>query len=372
VRVLPAPTAWRTTAVRQSLRALAWTLGLTLAFTAWYAVEKWGFRLDKHDRLVRSPAIVPMVALGVPHFLIAALFLATSPRQASAVARLRLLGLLALGAGLAWAYGAAGAQTVRHRLPIAGVMLLFVVHQLRDEAWLFRAYGDGPPGVDPERTRRFADAWTGALLLGIGGGFLGGLEVWNASHGRIGFVDLVAHGVPVAARAAAFAAGGLAAAVLRLAAWRRSDPDGIRTWLGRIGPLLAVQATFLGVVLAGTVARTLLEALVLWHVMSWMLFALHRIDAGAASAAASPPSGWLERAKRTRRGFLELHLGLAAVVFAAMLAWGYGTGKDPASALRLLADPDAFYYWTILHVVTSFAPRAGWPSTARSAGPVAA
>jgi hypothetical protein len=236
-------------------------------------------------------------------------------------------------------------------------MLLFVVHQLRDEAWFFQAYGDGPAGVAADRTRRFASAWTDALLLGIAGTFLAGLEAYNASKGRIGVVDLVAPGTPLAARVAVLAGTGLAAALLRLGAWRRGEADGLATWLGRVRPLLAVQGTFLAVVLAGAVARTLLEALVLWHVMSWLLFALHRIDADAAAAPPARPASWLDRVKRTRSGFLRLHLGLAGLVLAAMLVWGYGTGKDPASALRYVADPDAFYYWTILHVVTSLGPR---------------
>ena len=84
---------WRTTTVRQCHRALAWTIGLTLAFTAWHVVEKWGLDLDKHARLVRSPALVPMVALGVPHFVIAALFLATSAgRRAAGISHTQFTG----------------------------------------------------------------------------------------------------------------------------------------------------------------------------------------------------------------------------------------------------------------------------------------
>ena len=354
---VPAASPWRTTTVRQCHRALLWTIGLTLAFTAWHVVEKWGFHLDKHARLVRSPALVPMVALGVPHFLIAALFLATSPRRRSTASRAILLALLLAGIGLAWAYGAAGAQVPRHKIPVAAVMLLFVVHQLRDEAHLFLAYGDGPRGIDVERTRRFATAWTTALLFALGAAFAAGLEAYNASKGRAGPLDLVVPGAPLGVRLGILLAAGALGAGLRLAAWRASEPEGLRTWLGRVRPLLAVQATFLAVVAAGAGARTLLEALVLWHVMSWLLFALHGIDARAAAPPPDAPRGLLDLARRTRRGFLALHLGLAALVFVAMLVWTYGTGKDPGSALRVVADPDAFYYWTILHVVTSFAPR---------------
>jgi hypothetical protein len=349
------PSPWRTTTVRQCASALAWTLGLTAVFAAWYAIEKWGLRLDDDRRLVRSAPRAPMIALGIPHFLIGFLFLVTSRRVSGPRSVATLVGLVALGVGLCALYTAAGAHRAANKLPTAAVALYFIVHELRDEGFFFRAYGDAPKDVEPARTARFLRAGTAILVAALGAIAVFAYDLYADAKGRAGPLDYVVPGLGTGGRAVLVFGAMLAYAGLRWFAWARREPEGLRAWAGRTRPMGAVLALFLGVVLLGGVSRALLEAIVLWHVVEWLVFSVHQ--AGRREREAPPPTTWLGRAKGTRSGFLRLHLGLSAVVFVLLLVWTYGTASSASSPLWFLVSHEAFFYWTIMHVTLSFYPR---------------
>jgi hypothetical protein len=352
-----APPALRTLTVRQSATALVWTLGLVGLFAIWWVVERDVLGLGKYERLVNGAALVPMVFLGVPHFLIGFLFLATSRRMRSWRSVALLGGLVALGAGLCVLYGTAGAESAANKLPVAAVTLYFIVHQLRDEAFFYRVSGDAPPDVGRDRTARFVDATTWVLVVVIGGLGVYAYDV-HAHHktppreGPLDYVFPAEFGA--AGRALAVAAVVLLLVRWRLARWARRETGGFLAAAGRHRPMAAVYGLLFLVVFTGAAigSGALLASIVLWHVIEWLLFATRQ--AAQAEATRPAPTTWLGRAKGTRRGFLALHLGLAAVVFLLMVVWAYG-GRS--SVLTPVVSQNAFYYWTIMHVTVSFFPR---------------
>ena len=360
---LPAPSAlapWKTTTVRQCARALAWTLGLTAFFAVWYAVEKWWLRLDNDHRLARSPALTPMTILGIPHFLIGFLFLSTSRRMQGARAWATFAGLAALGVGLCALYAWGGGHHAYTKIPTAAVALYFVIHELRDEAFFFRAYGNAPKDVDPARLSRFLGTITALLVIVIGGIGIFGYDLHGRMKDRPGALDALLPGVPTLGRGGAVLAAVLVLAAARYLSWARSEPDGLGRWISRSRPMAWVYGLFLGVIVLGAASGTFLEAIVLWHVVEWFSFSMFDIarrEVGRRATSAPPPATWLERVKGTRSGFLWLHLGLSVVVFAFLLVWTYVDARSTSSSLWFLVAPEAFYYWTIMHVTLSFFPR---------------
>jgi hypothetical protein len=358
------PSTWQTATVRQCLTALAWTIGITAFFGLWQAVERSGLGLTKTSQLVRSPALVAMVVLGVPHVLIGFLFLATSRRARSLRARLHLALLVVAALALCWAYAVAKTSPLASKLPTVALALYFMVHQLRDEAFFYAVHRDGPADIGPERTRRFLAAFTWIVLVTLAGLgiFLYDVYAHGKRPARMGPLDLV-----LPASLGAWGRGALVAGVVavlvgcRWWAWARAESAGMFATLRRHAPMATIYGVFLTVLLAGAFAGSVLEAVVLWHVLEWFLFGTQQAgQRERARAAAGPqfaPMGWLARAKGTRRGFLALHLGLSAAVFVVMLVWAYVHHRT--GPLGAVVSPAAFYYWTICHVTVSFFPRGG-------------
>jgi hypothetical protein len=367
---LPAPKVstgggpWRSTTVVQCVTALAWTIGLSLFFGAWYAMERSVLGLAPDVRLVRSPIVVPMIALGVPHVLIGFLFLATSRRTRAPLARFHLGVLVVASLALCWAYAAGLAMPIAHNLPRVAVALYFVVHQLRDEAFFYAAHRDAPAGHGPVRTHRFLAVCTWILVVTLTGLaiFLYDLYAHGKRPERLGPLDLVLPGTIGAWGRGALVLGVVAMLVgSRWWAWSRAEPGGMIAALRRHAPMAIVYGLFLTVVLAGTLGVGVLEAIVLWHVLEWFLFGARQAGRSETARAAAhpvrpvPPQGWLARAKGTRSGFLTLHLALSAAVLGVMLVWAYAHHRS--GPLGFVASPTAFDHWTIFHVTVSFFPR---------------
>jgi hypothetical protein len=305
-----------------------------------------------------------MIALGVPHILIGFLFLATSRRTRAPLARLQLGALVVAALGLCWAFALAQSQPALHNLPRVAVALYFVVHQLRDEAFFYAAHRDAPPGHASDRTRRFLSACTWILVVTLAGVaiFLYDLYAHGKRPARLGPLDLV-----LPETLGAWGRGALVFGVVlvlvgaRWWAWSRAEPGGMVAAIRRHAPIAIVYWLFLHVVLAAALGVGVLEAIVLWHVLEWLLFGARQAGGQQAARAAPPgggapaPRGWLARVKGTRSGFLTLHLGLSALVFAAALVWAYAHHRS--GPLNFVASPTAFDYWTIFHVTVSFFPR---------------
>jgi hypothetical protein len=93
--------------------------------------------------------------------------------------------------------------------------------------------------------------------------------------------------------------------------------------------------------------------LVLSHFVGWFFYASRRL------ALLPKQSDWREGTWRWVRnsvsGFRMLHVSVAAMFFILILIC-YLFSDKPAF-LNIIVNSKAFYYWTIIHVTISFAPR---------------
>src|SRR5262249_18946496 len=59
--------------------------------------------------------------------------------------------------------------------------------------------------------------------------------------------------------------------------------------------------------------------------------------------------------RNTAAGFRTLHLGLAGLFVVLFMVSAYGSANH--ALLNTLVGPEAFPYWTIVHITVSFSPR---------------
>ncbi|MBI5864570.1 MAG: hypothetical protein HZB38_08690, partial [Planctomycetes bacterium] len=142
--------------------SVLWSLALIALLAGWYAVEKWGFHLKGTPmRMVADPTEFGVRIMGIAHFVIAAIFLATSPRLRMAGGWLWLLGLSAAAVLLCWAFSAAGGR----QNPIALILfyMFFFIHAFRDEAYFYRIRAG--KAVPPEQHTEAVLRWLQVVAL---------------------------------------------------------------------------------------------------------------------------------------------------------------------------------------------------------------
>ena len=349
-RAFPSPTE-RNWLVAMGLVAAAVLLfwGIHLAEAAWSSS-------GMHERLVRHPVETSMRVLGIPHFVLGFLFMLTSRGMRRPGAWLRLLALAAVGAALCWAFAKAGGRA--GDLSKALFLLYFAVHELRDEAFFYQANGDAPAGADPPRLRRDLLVAPAMLLwLAVGSIFLA--IAWEIGRMRR-YTDTVFGGTEPALRLALGAlplAALLGAMELRRRHHARGPAGGLWGHLRRHRPIFVVFAGIFALVVTDVLLHGRALALVTLHVTAWYVFARQQYARRPPPAPAPRRFTW-RWMRTTGAGFAFLHVALAVVVLAGCAVWAFGFRNSPdRTVLRILFSPDAFAYWTIMHITLSFAPR---------------
>jgi hypothetical protein len=162
--------------------------------------------------------------------------------------------------------------------------------------------------------------------------------------------------LPVAAKVALSLAP-LAAGVIGLAVALRRYA--VRLGYADVRGLARAHATLLRVMfgVAGVIGLSLLltqrgYSLILFHVVAWYIFAGHQF---ARHPPSGPPQGLWLWMRTTRTGFRVLHIGMVMGLMAIGLVWTLWLGQSPW--LAWLLKPEAFLYWTIMHITVSFVPR---------------
>ncbi|MCS7045910.1 MAG: hypothetical protein NZO58_06105 [Gemmataceae bacterium] len=330
-----ATTTWRSFRLAVLLAFLAAGMGGLL-----YLVET--VLLHSRRRFIENPADVMMRAFGLAHFWLGWLFLFTSPRLRSPRAWLRLGMLTLLGGGwcfLAWWLGG-----MSNPLLLMTFYTYFIVHEICDEAMMFRAYGDAPSNL-PEH-RRFVRWFLGSVTLTLVTAF----ALIYAAQGRIQarlerYFDDPQRWFPwlTLALAAACGLGWLQTCRLARAAAIR---------LGDYAPLLAVYTVIAAVLLGGSAFGSVgFNLLVLIHVMAWLVFVRQRLHDHAAAAAGAPRSLWT-RWRYSPSGFVTLHL-LAAGGVLLLMALRVYLWQRTGLVSQLLATNN-FHYWTIMHITMAY------------------
>jgi hypothetical protein len=333
--------AWTSTTVRQFGRAVVLTGAALGVGCLAYGVETVLLRSPR--RFVENPSDVVMRALGLAHFLIGWLFLATSPRLRSPAAVTRLFGWTALGAGLC--VGLAWGGGLRNPFLLLLFYGYFLVHEVRDQAHLFRLYGDAPDDSGTER--RFLTLMSTAVALLL----TAVLVAVYLCHGNAIERTRALVAAPAAWLLGLVALFAVAGAALLALAFRGAGkhPGGAAELLRAHRPLLLVYGGILAVLVVGGVLGSVgFNLIILVHVMTWLVFVHHQLRRKPAAGRLTW-WGWL---RSTPVGFVTLHVAVALVVFALMGLRVYAWERS-GWASALLAR-SSFAYWSVLHITTAF------------------
>jgi hypothetical protein len=303
-----------------------------------YAVETWGLGL--RHRVVQNPSSTMMRACGLAHFWVGWLFLFTSPRLRSRPAFLRLLAVTGLGGGLCLLAAWAGMT----QSPLTFVLFYgyFLVHEVLDEATLFRAYGDAPAGrpADDVLLRRLSRG----VALFLTGTLAGGYLLYQLLVGR----QAVSPGALAAlagAAGACLAAGGQAAA--RFWSLGRREHGTGRALLAAYRPLLGVYAGLFLILLVGLVCGSVVfNLIILIHAGSWLLFVHAQLGRRPA------PRTWWGWLRGTPRGFLTLHVGVVVFILVLLVLRQYVWLRSGWGCQLLAAS--SFPYWSLMHISMAF------------------
>lgn len=300
-----------------------------------YLIET--YAIGSRHRFVENPSDVMMRAFGLAHFWIGWLFLFTSPRLRSRAALSKLGLLTVVGAAwclIAWTYGG-----MSNPLLLMAFYAYFLIHEIRDEANLFVAYGDAPDDPGRDLFLRRLTSTVALMLMTV-------FAIIYMFHGTV--QERLQRVVNEPERLLPFLAGGLVAACATSlwATWSCQRRHGIA--LRDIAPLLAVYATIGGVLTIGSLLGSVgFNLIVLIHVMAWLVFVRHRLG-----NSGEEPQSWWTWLRTTPAGLVTLHL-VAAVVVLILMALRVHVWQRVGLVSELFAT-SSFHYWTIMHITMAF------------------
>jgi hypothetical protein len=328
------------TTVRQFGRAAALVLLAVLVGCAIYAVETGLF--GSRRRFVESPTDVMMRALGLAHFGIGWLFLFTSPRLRNRRSLGRLLLLAVAGAGLCVGFALGGGRS--NPLLLLAFYAYFLLHEVRDEATLYRAYGDAP--ADGPEVRRFLDLLGWAVCLLAVAALVAGFSAHGAALRKA--TRYTANPLPwLLAAVAVLATAGALVGARALRAGRRLHGD-LPGLLSAHAPLFVVYAGLLGLLLLGGLLGSAgFNLIILLHVTAWLVFVRHRLR--GRCAAGGGVWAWL---RGTPAGFVVLHLAVAAGILVLLAVRVHVWERAGWMSQALAAS--SFPYWSLMHISLAF------------------
>jgi hypothetical protein len=324
-------------AVRHFAAAGLWALGAVGVGCAVYAVES--LLLRPRRAFLENPTEVMMRAFGLAHFVVGWMFLFSSPRLRSpaAVSRLGLLTLL--GAGLCLLFAAGGA--LRNPFLLLLFYGYFLVHEIRDEAELYRAYDGAGPNAG-----RFLGALSLAVAVLAAAAMVLAFSLHGSAVERAGRYTSAPHVVLPLIVAVLLALGvALAARALKVGAAVYGDGASA---LAAHRPLLAVYAALFAILLLGSLAGSAgFNLIILLHVCAWLVFVRSRLALRPGEVTGL--WSWL---RGTPAGFVTLHLLVAGIILALMAArvhlW------DRGGWVSELVATGNFPYWSLMHITMAF------------------
>ncbi len=288
----------------------------------------------------------------IPHIIIGFLFMVSSRNNQTAAKRAWVAGLILIGIALCsvyYSFAVTGGKAFK--LAYGSIYLYFLIHELRDEGMFYVVLGDAPHITDKARFKSFTRALVALTLLavivigwsGVPFGLYprGFLPVDPARS--IAFKCLLAFGPIVA---------WCATARLALAYYARGFVGGVPALVRMHAPLIRLMAGSAAVLGLSMLVTQRAYCLILFHVTSWYIFACYQYAKHPPKVA---PTGVWQWMRTTLSGFRVLHIGMVVVLMAIGAVWVFGFNKPPA--LNWLLAPQAFLYWTIMHITVSFVPR---------------
>jgi len=348
-----APRRALSTTERNFWKAVLLTIVIAAVFMGAYWIEREVFHRGHEIRFFAGEGTeAAMRYITIPHIIIGFLFMVSSRNNRTAAKRAWIGVLIVAGIALCFVYysfAVAGGKSFK--LVYGSVYLYFLIHELRDEGMFYVVLGDAPHITDKARFKSFTRALVALTLLAVVvigwsgvpfGLYPRGFQPVDPAR-SIAFKCLLALGPIVA---------WCAAARLTLAYYARGFTGGVAGLVRMHAPLIRLMAGSAAVLGLSMLITQRAYCLILFHVTSWYIFACYQYAKHPPKVA---PTGWWLWMRTTLSGFRFLHIGMVVVLMAIGAVWVFGFGKPPV--MNWLLAPDAFLYWTIMHITVSFVPR---------------
>lgn len=333
------------------LKVLKWCFIPILICVVFWAIETYILKLS--PRMVYNPAEFPCRVFGYSHYFVGLLFMLSSRKMQRVDSWLWLLGLLAVSLGICAFFYQFGGE--KNPVIVIAYFLFFMVHGFRDMVFFYHRPDDLPL---QENLRAWILVLFQACLLlflfyVLAPAYLLYLTIKPKTYTPELQAQINAL-MPYLYFALQWAWILLLAAVICMWQIVRKMPEGWRSvWAMDKAILLVLIYTSLIILASPVVGPWTYNLLILSHFVGWYFYASRRLETLPKQAALE--DGLWKWFRGSVKGFQWLHLGAAAVFLILILINHFVLAKT--GVLETLFNSTAFYYWTVIHVTISLAPR---------------
>ncbi|MBI1831992.1 MAG: hypothetical protein HYR84_11140 [Planctomycetes bacterium] len=325
---------------RQFQHACLCVIAVLAAGCGIYGVET--LLLGCEHRFVENPADTMTRAIGLAHFSIGWLFLFTSPRLRDRASLARLAFWTLFGIGFCWIFATNGAD--KNPLLMMAFYSFFFIHEVCDEAWLYRQSGELRD--EPDRAERFLPSLCWSMSLSLMAALAGFQILRGHLLGRSPLIQQ-------ASTTWLLAAWGVLTLLAVIAVWHTASQ--IRTQYGSVQeivshyrPLLAVYAGISTILLVGSMFGSVgANLVILVHGLTWLVCTHRKL-----SERNDPVTGLWSWLRNSPTGFVTLHI---AVITIALLLFALRTHLwERTGFVCDLVSKTWFPYWSIMHIAMAF------------------
>jgi hypothetical protein len=320
-----------------------------IGFSIYLLTEK--YVVGRERGWITNPAEMPCRVFGFAHYIVAVLFMLSSRRMKTVRGWAWTAGFGAISAGLCVAFAQFGGS--KNPALVVIYFLYFMVHGYKDMVAIYQQEIDD---TDMRRSAGRLLLWAQAVCLLLLLYTLVPAYMAVASR-RPHPPEISRHlaelspliNVIYVVGAALLITGAFAVRKeLRLLgnqSRRMLDIARPVLWMLSLTTLIALSSVLLG--------GWMFNILIMSHFVIWYFYADRRLQRSPKQA--SVREGVWKWMRGSSAGFRALHLGAAAIFLVLLALNHYVFGGT--RVLQLAVGPDAFYYWTLVHVTISFAPK---------------
>lgn len=334
------------------LKILKWCLIPILLFVVYWATEK--YLVQPQTRLVYNPAEFPCRVFGYAHYTVGLIFMLSSRTMKKAASWAWLAALTAVSVGICVLfYNFGGPQ---NSILVIFYFLFFMFHGYRDVILFYQPETDDK---QLESVRRWTFRYVqGALILTLMYILVPAFFLYLRMKPRTYSPEMQAN---IDALTPYLNALLMSAWIVLLGClvgiWRlmKVFPGGVKGFWTDNKPVLLVVLYMTLIILASPlVGPWTYNLLILSHFVGWYFFASRRL--AKIPKQATPNDGLWKWFRGSVSGFQVMHLGFAALFLILVLVSHYAQANT--GVLGMLLSGNAFYYWTVIHVTISFAPKS--------------
>jgi hypothetical protein len=337
--------------VADYFKVLKWCFIPILAFTAVWLLEI--YILHNPRRFVANPAELASRVFGFSHYLVGLIFMMSSRKMRKLQGWGWFVGLLGVGILISIFFHNFGGRA--NPILVIFYFLFFMVHGFRDVVFFYKPR---TANRNLERTRSWIlGLLQTCLLLALMYVLVPAYFFYRSLKPKTYWPELQNQiNVLMPYLKAVLWVAWLMAPICIVAMWRQLQkfPGGLGGFYRDNQPILLVLLySVLLILLSPVLGVWIYNLLILSHFVGWYFYASRRLASTPRQSARG--EGLWKWFRGSTAGFQRLHLGIAAA-FLILILFNYFFLTD-RGILSMLFSANAFYYWTVIHVTISFAPR---------------